>query len=115
MAAPMPIPALAPVERLLDWVAGMGVCGVEELELGVVAEEEDEGEGEDGEIGDVGCEEGESEGDEDEGSDGNKSSQILVKCSAQSILRWLLRVPLLPFSLPFSSPRFSAEAGQRGA
>jgi hypothetical protein len=78
-AVPMPIPALAPVERLLlDWVAGMGVRGVEVLELGVM-DEEDEGDGEDGEIGDVGFEEGESEGDEDEGSDGDAVDCVMLE------------------------------------
>jgi hypothetical protein len=67
-AAPMPIPALAPVERLLDWGAGMGVCSVEVLEFGVVDEDEDG----DGDIGDVGFGDvgfGGVETDMDEGSD----------------------------------------------
>jgi len=77
----MPIPALAPVERLLlDWVAGMGVCGVEILEPGVVDEEEDEdGDREigDGEVSDVGFEEGDIE--EDEGSDGDVVDCVMLE------------------------------------
>jgi hypothetical protein len=44
----------------------------------------------------------------------NKGLQILVKCSAQSIMQWLLGVPLSA-QTDFSSPGFSAEPGQQPA
>ncbi|KAK4108860.1 hypothetical protein N656DRAFT_801545 [Canariomyces notabilis] len=42
----------------------------------------------------------------------NKTLQIAVKCSAQSVLRWLLAVPLSAQS-DFEGPGFSARPGQR--
>lgn len=44
----------------------------------------------------------------------NKALQILVKFSAQSVMRWLLGVPLSP-QADFSSPGFKAEPGQQPA
>jgi len=44
----------------------------------------------------------------------NKGLQILVKCSAQSLMQWLLGVPLSA-QTDFSSPGFSAEPGQQAA
>jgi hypothetical protein len=44
----------------------------------------------------------------------NKGLQILVKCSAQSIMEWLLGVPLSA-QTGFSSPGFSAKPGQQAA
>jgi hypothetical protein len=41
----------------------------------------------------------------------NKGLQVLVKCSAQSIMQWLLGVPLSAQET-FSSPGFSAEPGK---
>lgn len=44
----------------------------------------------------------------------NKGLQILIKCSAQSIMQWLLGVPLSA-QTDFSSLGFSAEPGQQAA
>jgi hypothetical protein len=44
----------------------------------------------------------------------NKGLQILVKCSAQSIMQWLLDVPLSA-QTDCSSPGFSAQPGQQAA
>ena len=44
----------------------------------------------------------------------NKGLQIMVKCSAQSIMRWLLSVPLAA-QKDFSAPGFSAEPERSGA
>lgn len=45
---------------------------------------------------------------------GNKGLQILVKCSAQSIMQWLLDVPLL-LQTDHSTLGFSAELGKKAA